>query len=247
MKLFTVVLIAFTFFQCTIQKRVHQKGFHIAWHTKKASQVTISENAIPIKHKDTSFVEPDINLIEKNVTSNLDPIENLSSPETETIVLSNSILAGSKCGTITLISGRKIEYSSYKQEGNSIFYKKCNDNLSDWQNIDIEDIESIKDAKGKIIPLEKDEKIIEQTEIQKASEPTIVPEIEQLGLYSIAWSMTLSGIAGLILAILSLRKIHKNPENYKHTWISKLALALGLLRVLFTILILITIYYFGFL
>ncbi len=247
MKLVLIVFIAFTCFQCTIQRRMHQKGFHISWHTKNSSLVNVSENLSTNYPKDTTITQNEIVLIQKKEHSNFESVEKSNLTEKETIVLSNPITTGSKCGTITLISGRKIEYSSYKIAGNSILYKKCNDNFNDWQNIDLEDIESIKDAKGKIIPLEKDEKIIEQSEILKASEPTIVPEIEQLGLYSIAWSMTLSGIAGLILSIISLRKIHKNPEKYKHTWISKLALVLAIIRTSITVLIILTIFYFSFL
>jgi hypothetical protein len=243
MKLIAIVIIAFTLFQCTIQKRVHQKGFHIAWHTKKANHVGISEKAATVNHIDT--ITTVIDIIQKNEISNFESIDNSSLPAIEPVVLQNSITTASKCGTITLMTGRKIEYSNYKLEGNTVLYKKCNDNFSDWQNIDLEDIETITDAKGKIIPLEKDLDVIEQSEIRTASEPTIVPEIEQFGLYSIAWSMTLSGIAGLILAIISLRKIHKNPENYKHTWISKLALTLALIRVFLVILIIIALYSFA--
>ena len=243
MKLISLCIIAFTFFQCTIEKRIHQKGYHVEWNSRRYADVNASKETVSLaKEIDTNIARTLLVTEEKADLQTITQHDEITkAPETKQVEPSNPINSFqtlTQCGTITLINGKTIAYSHYKIEENSLFYKKCEDNFSDWQNIDIEDIASIKDAKGKTILLDSADKPGQNTK-EAENQPK---KIEKLGIIAfligfvviatilmllflnlpsylslvlVVVGMIIPMLLMFILSIASLRRMGKNPSTYK--------------------------------
>jgi hypothetical protein len=257
MKILTLTIIAFTFFQCTIEKRLHQKGYHVAWNTNRHTasnpnnETTAAAKEIDTTAPRTLLVAAEITKPQTSAQKD-EPQKALETHALEPTKQSLSFQNISKCGTIELNTGRTVKYSSYKIEENTLFYKKCDDNFSDWQNIDIEDITSIKDSEGKMISLERDE-TPGKTNVEIQSQPK---KIEKLGIIAfligfvviatilmllflnlpsylslvlVVVGMIIPMLLMFILSIASLRKMGKNPKDFRLKGITILLASLALI------------------
>lgn len=155
MKPLALTIIAFTFFQCTIEKRVHQKGYHVEWNSHKYSDSKATKETVS-DAKEIDTTAPGTIIVQENITTATPSIDDHANQEGEVKIIeitkpTNSFENGNKCGVIVLNSGRKIEYSSSKVVDNKLLYKVCHDRLSFWKEIELTDVLTIYKANGEII------------------------------------------------------------------------------------------------
>jgi hypothetical protein len=239
MKLLALTIIAFTFFQCTIEKRIHQKGYHVTWNTNKYAD--------PKATKETVFVAKEIDtttprkiLLKEEITYPTLPLDNQPKKISETKTLENSN------PTDTL-------ENEFKGEGLDLAPDSKVDNQllgSISHNYPkLRDVLTVNEANGKLVyskskTLLKDNdksiKGIETTENQPI-------KVEKMGLYAfftgfvviaticmlvfldlssyltlilIVFGMIIPMILMFILSILSLRIINNEPNAYKFKGLS---------------------------
>ncbi len=231
MKLLSLCIIAFTFSQCTIEKRIHQKGYHVEWNSRRYADVNASKETVSVAKENDTITPRKILLKEEITTLPLDsqPKKMPDVNKLETSKPNDFFENGNKCGAIVLNSGRKIEYSTYKLMKHNLYYKKCSDDNDDWQTINIEKVFKITD------PQENDyyfsDRANENNKIQKEAtakskktEPrALIAIILLLLMYPIIIASPYIGViysliailAAFILTINSFVKIKNNPNRYK--------------------------------
>jgi hypothetical protein len=84
------VFIASSFSSCTIEKRVHQEGYHVSWKHKHASASEIKSTQID---NSPAIISP---ILHEEITPNVHSVETISASNSENIVISIGIFPASR-------------------------------------------------------------------------------------------------------------------------------------------------------
>jgi hypothetical protein len=242
-----------TFCSCTIEKRIHNKGFHVEWNNKKFENSTVQENYDN---------KPNQNVIRDTINLDLSSIkdESFNIPSGETIFEKKKIqLIKSKmnfesevvdCDVIFFIDGSEEQVKVELVSEEAIKYKMCGDEDGALFSISPSKIFMIKFASGhKEVFNDGNQNINNNVKSTKKQSLEIVKETEIFGILSILLTIIsiplwiwVSLIIGLILAILAvifgivnLSKNQSNPEKYKSRYIGLISCFLGFLVLVGTI------------
>jgi hypothetical protein len=231
MKPLALIVIAFTFFHCTIEKRIHQKGYHVEWISHTYSDPKATTETVSVAKEIDTTTPRKILLKEESTTLPLDN-QPKQIPDVKKLEISKPIdffENGNKCGVIELTSGKKIEFSTYKVMKHNLYYKKCSEENDDWQTINVEKIFKITDPQENDYyfseKANENNKILkEATATSKKTEPrALIAIVLLLLIYPIIIASPYIGViysiiailAAFILAINSFVKIKNNPNRYK--------------------------------
>jgi hypothetical protein len=222
--------------QCTIQKRLHSNGYTM----RRSSKLSSVEDKSPV-YEDN--VIADETIAEENVPTTvqhektLPPIKTIEVLEDNTAKFEKGPGKKLKCGTIELASGTVLEYSELRIIDNRLEYRPCSNMKEEkWMAVDAEEVDSIKDKNGGAVELSYSK----EGDLQSISGKTTAgkeQEVDTSSILSIIISLFLSGIAGLVIALVARKKILANPERYKYQWINTLAIIVAIARIILTILI----------
>ena len=237
-KLFTFLFISLVFVQCTMQKRVYNKGYHVNWH-KKLVDSKATDKTVKVQQK----VEPNITVevlkLEEVVlaSSDLNFIPDLVKKQKVKNALPND-----SCGdVITMKNGDEITVKVVEINERAIKYRACNNLSGPLIVIPKEKVFMIHYANGskevisstpaKETPKEKE---AAKNNLEKEWKWCAVASLICFALFFLFFT----AIASAILAVIAHNQIEKNPDKYKGKWMMYPGLVIaGIMAVTLLILI----------
>ena len=212
-KIFITLFLLGIIISCTIQKRVHLKGYHIDWkHNKFNDKSKIEEE--PQSNNNSDYASNDSII---DFTQNF----NNSNILTDTIKII--------CDEIMLLNGDEIQAKVYEIGTEEIKYKRCDNLDGPIYSKKKNEIFRIKYANGSIEKIESP-----KTKEEPLSEKKQVPNKKKTNGFSIAgFILGLLGISllGIIFSGIGLAVIRNNPEKYKGKGLSAFGMIFSIIWV----------------
>jgi hypothetical protein len=231
---------------CSIEKRVHMPGYHVEWHHSKGH---VSENKIKtedpiIAEEQQELVFQEVDQTEELVVLSSNETENVSPSIEKNVTASTTLpekIYSIECDNIILRNGSTISAKVTEIRDEEIKYKKCENLNGPTYSIDKSEVSGIKYANG-----------TQDTFSTGNNNPSNVPPISNNSKATIegfAIAAMLAAIIGIflyvatfgtvaiILSIISLSRIKKNPNRFKGKGLAITALVLGILELLLAILV----------
>lgn len=244
----TILLLFIT--SCTIQKRLHQPGYHVEWHKKEKNQNNASSPKYKAKpsQEQTALNEPNYDLTVENnenlqtndlASSTVDLSETLSS--TTTIPIINVNNSKDKCDTIIMKNGDRMIVKVKSATSELLSFQKCGDAEKKTYKMDASDVLIIKYAN------ESSEVLGSKKDVQKIN--VSYKKIETFSALSLALSLVaifitlfLSVLGGgilslvsLIFGIVGLSRINKYKDKYKGKGMAIIGTLFSLIGIILSI------------
>lgn len=235
-KLFKIIICLFVaqglFVNCTLQKRVHRKGYHVVWNHRHSSE-----------HKKQPNIEPkELATIDKKVSDDVivsaEPSQqlDLGSLKRRPALVSNK----DTCGDVLLLQNAdELKVKVLEIDDQIIKYKRCDNLTGPTYSISKSKVAMITYANGikeKVIQ----EPAFRSTDKSQAPKSEVPRKVNVLGLSSlllyifgtilfrsilaasfngsIVVFLLLLSVAPLIMAYISLFQFKREPEKYKGRW-----------------------------
>ncbi len=218
---------------CTVQKRMHQPGYHVEWHSKNSSKQQVNNDIQPkIKHTEKATVEQNGDLSSETVSKKIEltePVDIASSSE-DFFEEKNQVnrtpiytvnYSKEKCDTIIMKDGERIIAQVISASSELISFQKCGDTEKKVYKMDASNVLIIKyfndraEVFGSTKDVEKMNISYKQTEIL-----SVLSLI--LSILAILTTLFLSVFAGGVLSVITLifgivgyRKVNRNKDKYK--------------------------------
>lgn len=213
---------------CSIEKRVHQNGFHITW---KKSIPTVADNSVEEKEENVLYASTEEEFILPTQKSLFEENEEIEPADKESPL-------NEECDVITTMDGDEISCLVKEIGVTEIKYKKCG--FEDGPTISIlrNDVFMIKYRNGEkeLIEHEEEKKesrydaLVNSNNNPHTNEPSSSGRIAEgfgiasfvlgiLGMLTLLYTSVLGSLLSLALAVIfgliSLGKFSNNPEKYK--------------------------------
>jgi hypothetical protein len=217
-----IILIGFT--QCTADKRVYTKGYHVFWHKNKSQNKTVTRHIETENKIDVTDFEVANSEIEESIVATLD---NAYHPQSKKTTKQNRPLPNDSCGDVlTMKNGDEISGKVVEINQQTIKYKKCNNLNGPLFVVTAESVFMIKYANGTkevIKQNDTNDKPTQQTEtkqstakqnVEKQWNGCAIASLVCVGLFFLFFTL----IAAAILSVIAENQFDKNPNKYKGKW-----------------------------
>lgn len=235
-------------FSCSIQKRVHLKGYHITWNSQQKSVISDKKNAFQADEEMIASQTEELffeTSTEKPLAflSNSKPVEinHFSTPNTRTIYPQKYQQADTTCDQITLKNGEEIDAQVLEISNENVKYKRCDNLEGPTYILEKNKIFMIKYKNGSkdVFQTLTEKKQLES--IQKTPEKPIHPLATLsliLGIVGLIFGLFASlpagiifGLLALILGIIALELI-KSDEKFRGKGLAITGIILGLIGMI---------------
>jgi hypothetical protein len=237
MKYIITILSAVLLFSCSVKKRTYRDGYYVDWTFQKknaAVKKSVLAETVPAKSEGTFEI----------VTVGAQ--KTLEVPE----LMSDHIrLPGDTCGdVITFRSGDQVTARVTEITDDKIKYKRCDNVEGPVFVVNKSTVASIKYTNGVVEKIEAPlEPVYTPNTNSKPNDkfygPQKVHPLAVLSLISLlvgSWVIGLGIIAALIMSIIAIKEINKNPKKWKGILLAKIVRSISLvLLILFGVAILI--------
>ena len=233
-----VPIICFLFYNCAVQKRKYQKGYHVVWH--KAQNHTDGQKKVVSKSKTSQIEDPQKTVQStKHISEPAPDLVSSADPRLSFTELKRQNLLNKKdepCDEIIFRDGTESKAKVIEITPTEIKYKKC-DNLEGPTYVAKKaEVFMIKYANGSKEVFK--ETVADETKTDKKNktidksklsfQPFAIASLV-LGILSIIPYFTiLFGILAIIFANVAIRKIKAQPEIYKGESLANVGRTLGI-------------------
>lgn len=218
---------------CTVQKRMHQPGYHVEWHSKNSSKQQVNNDIqTKRKHTEKATVEQNGDLSSETVskkTELTEPVDIASSSE-DFFEEKNQVnrtpiytvnYSKEKCDTIIMKDGERIIAQVISASSELISFQKCGDPEKKVYKMDASNVLIIKyfNDRAEVFGSNKD---VEKMNISYKQTEILSVLSLILSILAILTTLFLSIFAGGVLSVITLifgivgyRKVNRNKDKYK--------------------------------
>lgn len=242
MKKIIPLLLCILFFACSVQKRRYQKGYYIGWKKHEAilthnksnhSQPVLIVNAEKLKLAQSSNLNAEPKAV---YASN----KLVSKPINKTKALRKQLQTNDSCDIIVFRNGDEVSAKVLEISPEAVKYKKCKSPEGPQYVAKKSDIRMIRFANGTEDKFENNSYDPYSKYYEKRSNyPRETPQsaIASLTLGITGFIFFLGSIPAIILGIVSIKKIKKEPEKYTGEGLAWTGIGLGIAKLLLLVLI----------
>lgn len=238
---FPVILLVLALHSCTIEKRVHSRGFHVEWPGAKRSRHETARrhtsyrrlHTLP-RHSETSAV-----FAQRQAVTGTVQLQSRQAVQAETMIR-KSAAGKTPCDLIVLQSGEEISAQVYEVGATEIRYKKCGTPEGAYYHISRKNVQMIRYGNGvkELFGNDQGSDSVPQPYPGQDHQTLRTVPGSSVAAFVLALSapfLFLTAIPAFFIGISSLKKINRNPELYRGRGFSIAAIVISSGYLLFFI------------
>lgn len=224
--LITGILFLLLFNACTIQKRVHLKGYHIVWNKHKSKSKESDQNTVVAQHQLMKSEHPEL-LANGNVTDDIKDLAISKKPQIK--------FDADTCGDVIFLkNGESVVAKISEITETEIKYKRCDYLTGPDFILKKSKVALIQFSNGVKETVDVPEEIKQPVYVNTQQSPQYVQSQQETN--SAGVTAFVCAIAGIFLilpyliaipfGIVSLQQFNKYPGKYKDKWMPRTALGI---------------------
>lgn len=217
---------------CSIQKRVHTHGFHAEWTNLKQNHKIPIKHAVP-KHA-VSVNEPELHVPELTATASLQPAEPVFMPEQYRVLQAGKTHAlkpvADTCDRIKFKTGSELEVRMMHIGNDSVKYTFCNDASGTVYQLKTDALSKIVYANGLVVLF--DEVPPKEPDLTNRKVPDSILMSMAFGIVGFFLIGIPFGLTAVVLGIIGITRVQKDPKKYKGIGLAALGVILGFIDII---------------